>query len=463
MPKITRGDRWWHQPYNATFNQTPHPTVVLFECMNYYESGTSNLFPTFSGRYFQRGLQTFLEPETSNVRGAAALAGAARDGWGTMGAYAYVLYRLMWSPNDSIEQIARDFCAIHFGEAAAESMARIYLLSPNAYQYGLHIEPISYGQFNSFLHMRVGVFPAEGYTAIDNGKEHLTFLKRVYLRCEPWREETLRALEQGRQTAEHMTELFQTAKFNINDPALVEHLEDRLTMTHNLIRTNIGYVNTMFAYFDYMDSESGEHLEALKQVYKALAEARADFMNTQGFDYKLFGVDVLMQNAVAAIENVTAARAQIRQTPNRQALETLIAEQQQKYREVLANYKDRAAQLARFEILVDGQDMLILSGDAFHVENIRWDGAHVEVGELLTALPRQNGTVIPLDIESRPMHPFVLEQPSQENDYAVRIYLDDAPGGNGWMKFDLYYLPLPPEQLGLTVPWSTSKISPPAL
>ena len=67
MPKITRGDRWWFQPYNATFNQTPHQTVVLFETMNYYEGGASHLFPTFSGAYFQRGLQSILARE-SNVR-----------------------------------------------------------------------------------------------------------------------------------------------------------------------------------------------------------------------------------------------------------------------------------------------------------------------------------------------------------------------------------------------------------
>lgn len=63
-------------------------------------------------------------------------------------------------------------------------------------------------------------------------------------------------------------------------------------------------------------------------------------------------------------------------------------------------------------------------------------------------------TVIPHDIESRPMHPFVLEQPSPENDFTVKIYLDDMPGGNGWMIFDLYYIPESPESLGLQIPWT---------
>ena len=47
------------------------------------------------------------------------------------------------------------------------------------------------------------------------------------------------------------------------------------------------------------------------------------------------------------------------------------------------------------------------------------------------------------------MHPFVLEQPTVDNDYTVRLYLDDLPGGKDWMKFKLYYIPKKPAELGL--------------
>lgn len=456
MPKITRGDRWWYQPYNATFNQTPHNTLILFETMNYYEGSTSNLFPTFAGKYYQRGIQTFLAPENSNVRGAAALAGAPQNAWDTTGAYSYVLYRLMWDPYESMEQIARDFCTIHFGEAVADDMAQIYLLSPSAYKYGLHIEPLSYGQFNSLLHMRVNVFPAEGYTAIDNGKEHLRFLKRIYLCCDPWRTETLHALEQGKQSAEQMMALYEGVKSRMADSALATDIGNRLAMTHNLIRTNIGYVRTLFGYFDYMENATAENLAALTAEYDALNTAKTDFMNTPGFGYKLFGVDVLLRNAADAIRDIEEAKRRLEATPDLRELEDIIAAQQQHYREVLEQHKDKAVKFARFEVLVDGQDMLIVSGGQYRIENIRWDGAYAKVDEMLVPLPKENVTVLPLDIESRPMHPFVLEQPSAENDYSVRIYLDDAPGGNGWMKFDLYYIPEAPQQLGLQVPWTVA-------
>ena len=70
-----------------------------------------------------------------------------------------------------------------------------------------------------------------------------------------------------------------------------------------------------------------------------------------------------------------------------------------------------------------------------------------------TLLP-ENYTVILLDIQSRSFGPFVLEQPSVENNYTVTLYLSDSPmHGYSWWKFELYYIPRPPEELGLDVPW----------
>jgi hypothetical protein len=454
IPKITTADRWWHQPYNPTFNLTPHQTLVCLETMNYYESGRANIFPTFSGAYFQAGLQTILMPEDSNVVGTASLAGSRSDGWDTTSAHAYVLYRLMWYPDESIEQIAEDFCAIHFGRDVAADMARIYLLTPSAYKYGLHIEPVSYGQFNSFLHMRVGTFPAEGYPAIDGGKEHLEFLQKIYLRCKPWIAETLNDIEHGLDTANTMLDLFAEAKPSITDPALAQDLENRLTMTRNLIQTNLGYVETMFAYFAYVDEATEEDRNALSAAYDRFRDARENFINTPGFGYELFGVDVMLRNAEALLADRDAAIAVLEQKPTRSQLEATIAEQQRLYDEILKQHADRAIKFAHVEIKIDGRDLLNVSGDTYRIEHLRWDYPDVRVFEFLAPLPAESVTVIPKDIESRPMHPFVLEQPGSGNDYTARLYLDDVPGGQDWMIFDLYYIPESPEKLGLEIPWS---------
>ncbi|MCL4693396.1 MAG: hypothetical protein KJ060_12915 [Candidatus Hydrogenedentes bacterium] len=453
IPKITTADRWWHQPYNPTFNLTPHPTLVCFETMNYYESGRAHIFPTFSGEYFQAGLQTFLMPENPNLVGAASLAGTNVDGWDTRSAHTYILYRLMWDPNESVEQIAEDFCAMNFGRDAANDMARIYLLTPSSYKYGLHIEPVSYGQFNSFIHMRVGTFPAEGYPAIDGGKEHLEFLRKIYLRCKPWQHETLDDLQHGLDTANEMQSIFDEAKPTIDKPALADDLANRLAMTRNLIRTNLGYVETMFAYFAYEENSREDNRVALASAIDRFRAARQDFIDTPGFGYELFGVDVLLRNAEALLANRDAALAALDRKPTRSQLDATIAEQQRRYKEVLEKHADKAVKFAHVEIMVDGRDILNIKRDTYEIEHLRWDYPHVRVFEFSEPLPAEPVTVIPRDIESRPMHPFVLEQPGPDNNFTARIYLDDLPGGQGWMTFDLYYISQAPEKLDLQIPW----------
>lgn len=453
IPKITAADRWWYQPYNETFNQTPHDTLVCFETMNYYEGGKSHLFPTFSGQYYQNGLQYLLLPENNNLRGVALLAGRSARGWDTLGAYAYVLYRLMWNPYEDMKAIARDFCAIHFGAEAAEGMAEIYLRSPNAYKYGLHIGPLSYGQFNSFLHMRVGVFPVEGYPTIDGGKEHLQFMRKIYLRCNPWRDETLSDLEHGLAVAEEMRGKYEAVRAKLPDPALASEMAERLDMTRHLIATNLGYVRLIFAYFDYADNGSDEHRAALRTACDGLRSAREAFTQAPGFAYQLFGVDQLLQNAGALLEDRAAALAALEAAPTRSALETTVAGQQKRYAEVLAEHAAEAVKFAEFEILVDGQDLVHVSGDKYEVEHLRWDGPDVRRFEILAPLPQEPVTVIPKDLYSRPMHPFVLEHPNAGNNYTASVYLDDLPGGQDWFRSELYYLPGPPARYGLQTPW----------
>lgn len=453
VPKITAGDRWWYQPYNETFNQTPHQTLVCFEPMNYYEGGKSHLFPTFSGQYFQSGLQYLLLPEKTNLRGAASLAAVSPKGWDTLGAYAYVLSRLMWDPYEDMNAIARDFCAIYFGPEAAEGMAKVYLQSPTAYKYGLHIGSLSYGQFNSFLHMRVGEFPVEGYPTIDNGKEHLAFMRRIYLRCNPWREETLRDIEYGLSVAQRMSDDFAAVRDKIDDRELVTNMAERLDMTRHLIETNLGYVRLIFAYYDYFDEGTDVRRVALQQAVDGLKSSIEAFMQVPEFAYRLFGVEQLLQNAEDLVVDRDAALAAYEAAPVRSVIEATVRDQQERYAKVLEQHWDKAVKFADIEILVDGQDLVHISGEKHWVEHLRWDGPDVRVFEVMKPLPREHVTVVPKDLYSRPMHPFVLEQPNAENDYTVKVYLDDLPGGQDWFKCELYYLPGAPAEYGLQAPW----------
>jgi len=454
MPKITRADRWWHQAYNPTFNQTPHETIVLFETMNYYEGGKTPIFPTFSGDYFQRGLQTFLLPENTNVRGISMLASIPGDTWGTRDAYAYVLYRLMWNPYEDMNEIARDFCAIHFGPQVATEMAEIYQLSAHAYKYGLHIEPISYGQYNSFYHMRVGVFPVEGYPSIDHGREHLEWLRKIYLRIKPWEVETLQDIRHGHEVAGEMHRKFQTVRERFEDQSLAANLENRLEMTRHLIDTNLHYVECMLAYFDFMDRPLGANREKASRALQETRATMAEFEAGPGFGYQLWGIEALTSAMASALEDLEAHRLALQAAPTRKALERTIAEQQQRFAAVQSDDTKEKVKFAHVRVLIDGRDILNIQGETYRIEHIRWDPPHVQEFTFHAPLPRRQVTVIPVDIESRPLHPFILEQPNSDNDFTARLYLDDLPGGQGWMEFDLYYIDEEPSALGLSIPWT---------
>ena len=136
--------------------------LAVLEPMYYYESSKSNIFPTYPGIYFQAGLQSILETPNSNLKG---LSFDLRDpdDFKTSRLTAYTVFRLGWNYLEDPRQIVEDFCSMNFGVDAAEGMADIFMLSPVAYKYGLFIEPVAYGEFNSLPHIRVGTFPAQGY------------------------------------------------------------------------------------------------------------------------------------------------------------------------------------------------------------------------------------------------------------------------------------------------------------
>jgi len=352
-----------------------------------------------------------------------------------------------------MKQSAEDICAINFGKNAAEGMAEIYLMTPVAYKYGLHIEPISYGRFNSFIHMRVNVFPGMGYPQIDDSRGHMEFLQKVYLRCKPWQYETLDDLDHGLETAKKMVEKYKKIKLEISDKELAQELEDKLNMTRWLIQTNNEYVKTTFDYFAYRENPNETSKQKLIVSYNRLLDTKKIFMATPGFGYKLFGVDLLINSAGEAIEDLAKAEDKLKAAPGKEQLELTIIDQQILYKEMLKKYKDETVKLLHIEVKVDGRDLLIINEDKYKIKNLRWDGAHVQKIKFFDKLPKEEVTVIPLDIESRPMHQFILEQPNKENNFTVTVYLYDKPGADGIMEFELYYIPKSPEEVGLKLPW----------
>ena len=450
IPSFTQNDRWWYQAYNPTFNLTPHKMMVVFESLDYHASG--NCFPTYPGPFFQGGLQTMLGVENTNLEGGS-LDLPRVDDTSAANLTAYTVSRLEWDRNESVEEIARDFASIHFGKEAAGAMAKVYLLSPAAYKYGLYIEPAAHGEFNSLPHIRVGMFTAEGYSSIDNGKEHIEFLRKIYLSCKPWLSETYKDLDYGLDLAKMMKEEFNTAKDLIENGDLAKETGDLLDLTRLLIETNNLYVKTFCSYFQYREDPNPQAKEALRGYTESLASIREQFSEAPGFRFQLFGVDRIIENSRQALEDLEKAEKRLRDAPNSTQIERVVAERCQQYREILEEHADEAVRMFHGECRIDGRDMIEIKGKDLRQIHLRWDPMSFRKCDMLQPLPEQSVTVIPKSIETRPMHPFILEQPSEENGYTVKVYLNDIPGGAGWWKFDLYYIPKSPAELGLRTDW----------
>ncbi|HPN36461.1 MAG TPA: hypothetical protein PK843_18300 [bacterium] len=452
IPSSTQNDRWWFQAFNPTFNQTPHRMLVIFETMDYHHG--ENMFPTFPGPYYQAWLQLVLGSTPSNLQGANADM-PAQDVWNeTRNLTAYTLYRLMWNPHEDVQTIAEDFAAIHFGPAAAAGMADLFMLSPIAYKYGLYIEPVTYGQFTSLPHIRVGSFVVQGFPAIDKGKEHIEFLRKLYVRCKPWIPETLSYLDHGLETAETMRRKFELIAPALADEARSNQVAQALDMTRLLIQTNNRYVKSFFAYFHYLENPDESSRQQLAEQVQALQIACEQFQHVPGFGYDLAGVRQLVVNAHALLQDKAAAEKELLEAPTMAEIETAVAREQEKYARILHDHALEAVRVLHWEGRVDGVDVLKMNDRNLEIEHVKWDAIYFKDQTIFAALPQRPVTVIPKNLDSRPMHPFVLEQPSAANGYTAKILLNDLPGGAGWCKFDLYYIDKNPLELNMLPPWA---------
>jgi len=452
-PYMSTTDRYFHQPYNPTFNQTPHNMIVLLSPLNYHGNNNCGILPTFPGTYYQGGLKTYLSVENSNCKGAD-FGLQPKEAWDTWSLTAYTVYRLTWEPNMDVKEIAHDFAAIYFGKEAADDLAEVLLLTPRIYKYGMYIAPAAHGQFASLTHLRLTTFPVKGLPNLDGGRKHMEFLYDIYLRCLPWIEETYLYLDHGLELADKARSITNRSATKIIDTNKKELIVNNAEMTYGLVEVNNYYVKAMISYFQYREFPTTTIKKQLIDYSNKLNTAMIAFKKIPDNVYRLDGIEQLQTNINIALEDVEKAEKILANAPDDEGIEKLIDDQQEKYKEVLEKYKEEAVKLVYWQGRIDGRDLLSIKGKYIKIKHLRYDNILETSEEFFTSLPSKEFTVIPVDIQSRSFGPFVLEQPSEENDYTVTLYLSDSPmHGYSWWKFELYYIPRPPEELGLEIPW----------
>jgi len=427
--------------------------IVLLSPLNYHGNNNCGILPTFPGTYYQGGLKTYLSVENSNCKGAD-FGLQPKEAWDTWSLTAYTVYRLTWEPDMDVAEIAHDFAAIYFGKEAADDLAEVVMLTPRIYKYGMYIAPAAHGQFASLTHLRLTTFPVKGLPNLDGGRKHMEFLYDIYLRCLPWIEETYLYLDHGLELAEKARSITNGSVTKIIDQKKKELIVNNAEMTYGLVQVNNYYVKAMISYFQYRETSTKEAKEQLKNYSDKLSAAMQAFNKVPGNIYRLDGIEQLQTNINIALENVEKAEKILANAPDDQGIEKLIDDQQAKYKEVLEKYKGEAVKLVYWQGRIDGRDLFKVRGKEIEIKHLRFDNILETSEEFFSSLPAKGYTVIPVDIQSRSFGPFVLEQPSEENDYTVTLYLSDSPmHGYSWWKFELYYIPRSPEELGLEIPW----------
>lgn len=453
-PYLTRGDRWFYQPINPTFNLTPHKMLVLLAAMNYHEDGSVTIFPTYPGRYFQEGFEKLWRGQDSNIVGSQ-FGSAAGDGWDSNDLTVYTAFRMSWDPLEDPRTIAEDFASIHFGRDAAKTMGEVIMLSGDAYKDGLYIKPVAEAaEWNTLPHLRLTTFPVRGFPAIDRGKEHIQWLyDSMYLPCKRRIPETLEYLDQGLASAERMLVLGQDARADFDDPEIAQRVMASLELTRMLIRTNNQYVRTCFAYFDHREERSSASRELLASEYDNLQSSVNEFRAAPGFGYKLYGIEQLLANVEEALADLETAEEHLEDAPDAEGVADAIAEQQADNRRLVESHANDAVKILYWNGRVDGKDILSIQGDMVEIEHVAADPIHVIESRIESPLPDKPGTVFIRDIRSGEIHPFVLEHPSAENDFTAKIYMfDPGPGYAPW-ELEVHFLEEAPEKLDAALPW----------
>ncbi len=453
-PYLSTADRWYYQPYNPTFNLTPHNMIVLLSTLDYHTSGGVNVFPSFPGQYYRGGLEVILCREKSNLKGVH-FSMPQESSWDTITLTAYTAFRLAWEPTLDPRTIAEDFAAIHLGQDVASEMAEILLLSHQAYKDGIYIKPVAESlSWNTLPHLRLTTFQAKGYHFIDHGKAHIEWLNSsMYLPSKARTDETLTYLDRGLDAARRMRKLYEPLAPRIHDPRLARQVGDSIELTQLLVESNNLYVKTCFAYFQYREKPCPETRERLSETLAALKNTRAAFVKASGFEYKLFGIDQLIESAGEALADLDKAEASLARVPDMDGVRQAILTQQEKHTTALRTFHKDAVRFLSWSAKVDGKDILSIQGDSITIDHIQGDPIHSVKYCFDRNLPEREVTVLVRDVESRAIHPFALEQPTRENNYTFKLYLDDQRQGYAWWKVELYYVEKAPEELGLAVPW----------
>lgn len=458
-PYLSLADRWYYQPYNPTFNQTPHNMVVLLAGLDYHAHSGIQIFPSFPGDYHQGGVQGILEDPDTNLTGfhfgTLNRSSQEKKNWNTLGITTYTVFRLAWDPYEDLMDIARDYASIYVGPEAAPELGELLLLAQRAYIDGIYIKPVAESiRGNTLPHLRMDSFRLYGIPQIDKGYNHLEWLRAsMYEPSIGKIGESIEYLDSGLGAARELLSRYEALEPTIADQEMAQYIGDGVRLTFALVETNTLYVKTVYEYFRYREAPTAIGKARLAKHSQELKTACERFKKQPNFTYKLSGIEQFLLGVDAVLEDLEQAEAELAKGINENDIKDVVQTVQKKYATAWSTYGAQAKPLAHWQGRIDGIDIVRMQGNAITTEHIKHDPPLEITTKVIDTLPQQAITVLIKPIRSQRDHPFILSQPTAANDYTVEIYCYNRPAGYDWWEFELYYVEQSPASLGLKLPW----------
>jgi hypothetical protein len=436
--KLTQTDQWQFQAYNPTFGLTDHQTAVEIEIGRGYHHRQE--IPDYIVPWVEPGLRYVRSRGATGIAIGAVVKGAQT--WADASAYA--VSRLAWglpaggvAGDGDVRQLARDWSAGRFGQAASKPMGDALMLSDLAMRKSLYLLPYAathaWDPQAYFMSYRWAV---GGNPTLDGGLGHMAFLREFYWYCQPYLSDTERELDEGMGLWDEMMALLAKAEPKIEDEAAREWARRSFDLGEGFLALNAAYLKAMLRYFRYEETLSARDRERARAALRAIKPAMKQYAQAGGY-YGTAAITLFMACAARGLRSARAAQAMLK-APSKDDLETWIKQTMAEEARLLRRAK-RRVKVLEYRGEVDGREVIRLRGERLKSATDKGEPARAVRCRVLDEAPK-GWRVVMKPIRCRD-YTYVVEQPSRANKGTVLFCIDDAHDGSDIYEVEMYAIP----------------------
>ncbi|MCL5746289.1 MAG: hypothetical protein M1541_20550, partial [Acidobacteria bacterium] len=345
-----------------------------------------------------------------------------------------------WNPKGDADAIAREGAGATFGPAAAEEATRILFLGSDAARHAFYWQPVALDGWPPQQHIRVDQIILKGNAFWDQGREHDTFLRTIYLKLKPYAEDTYAEAGRGKQIVARMQALFDGVRRRIDPPAAGEQLGQLLRHYDAVTALTRDYTRLILSYFGYREQPTAEARNRLRSDTAAMRTSASAYRAGYKF-FQLDGIDQTVALAERALSDLDKAELILREAPTPEQIQQRILAARDENQRLLAAHPE-AEKILHWKGSVDARNILRIQGDQIRVERLTGDGIHSVEAAFARPVPRQaGGRWVVKPLRARGVA-HVLETPAAANGFTLSLYVDDPEASSAVLEFEVYRIGL---------------------